>query len=51
MTEYTSSKNVLITVFFNLFSLTQYLSYSNKIKYFLLHFMFHVTILNYSKIP
>ena len=51
MTEYTPSKNVLITVFFNLFSLTQCLSYSNKIKYFLLHFMFYVTILNYSKIP
>ena len=51
MTEYTSSKNVSITVFFNLFSLTQCLSYSNKIKYFLLHFMFYVTILNYSKIP
>ena len=35
MTEYTSSKNVSTTVSFNLFSLTQCPSYSNKIKYFL----------------
>ena len=31
MTEYTSSKSVLTTVFINLFSLTQCPSYSNNI--------------------
>ena len=35
MTEHTSSKSVLTTVFFNLFSLTQCPSYSNKTKYLL----------------
>ena len=34
MTEYTSSENVSITIFFNLFSSTHCSSYSNKIKYF-----------------
>ena len=34
MTEYTSSENVSITIFFNLFSSTRCSSYSNKIKYF-----------------
>ena len=45
MTEYTSSKNVSTTVFFNLFSLTQCLSYSKKYN------ILYVTILNHSKIP
>ena len=41
----TSSKNVSTTVFYYLFLLTQYPSYSNKIKYF------YIAILNYSEIP
>ena len=36
MTEYTSSKNVSTTVFFNIFSFTQCPSYSNKINKFCL---------------
>ena len=36
MTEYTSSKNVSTTVFFNIFSFTQCPSYSNKMNKFCL---------------